>query len=114
MINKYVLFALAICTILYVLILKGHLQYETLSIFVPIILFVSVFFFDVKKHGFLITLNSLCISFVLYGIMFKLVELAGITVGWEAYTAIMIALFLLITTVIANFIWWIRKDKKSH
>ena len=113
MIKKYVLVVFGFCTILYIIILNRIISLSSSlglwDIYIPILSFISVFLFRVKKYRFIEVINSLCIGFVLYGILFLLVERAGISTGWSAFGSFMYAFYALVITVTANLFNWIRK-----
>ncbi|MEJ5056021.1 hypothetical protein [Sphingobacterium sp. MYb382] len=118
MIKKYVLMVFGFCAILYIIIVSRIISPSSSSglwhMYIPILLVVSAFLFGVKKYRYIQIINSLCISFILYGILFLLVERAGISTGWNGLGAIMYAFYAMLITLVTNLIWWIRKDKKSN
>lgn len=115
-IKKYVLSVLGFCVILYVIIISKFINPSSTwglwDIYIPILLFISVFLFSIKKYTPIQIINSLCIGFILYGVLFWLVELAGISNGWNGLGVIMYAFYAILITVIINLIGWIRKRRR--
>ena len=118
MVSRYVLSMFGACILVLIVALTKLLipdnHFNLFAVIIPALLFASVFLFKVRRYPLIQILNSLCIAYVLYGITFILIGIAGIQSGWENYSAIMYAAFAIVITAIANVVVWIGKRRSGR